>query len=335
PRALVAWFDGLCGERLHCAALLHPDHSRRSRRRPARPPAAAAFGHFSSFAQGMAFPHRRRGGRPPPHLRRGIAPPFARTDRLGAAHEHRGRREWRSTVAAGLVADPPRRARRPRTARADAILRARQYTGHCRHVRISRPGRLTPTDDPGGALGLLPPQPLPTLDLGRHLLAPAVRGTPRGTSPHAARLARPIRPPEAALDPRGPAAPHRPLRIRRGEFRNWLGRQDSNLRMPVPKTGALPLGYAPAGACRTGGRSGAYTGRVRRWKGGWGRGSEPAKMAQWTNPRSAISTRTFITIPPTSSSQGSSPQRSRNAFLSPSGTSTSVQSAPTRAAASS
>jgi hypothetical protein len=25
----------------------------------------------------------------------------------------------------------------------------------------------------------------------------------------------------------------------------WLGREDSNLRMPVPKTGALPLGYAP------------------------------------------------------------------------------------------
>lgn len=25
----------------------------------------------------------------------------------------------------------------------------------------------------------------------------------------------------------------------------WLGRKDSNLRMPVPKTGALPLGYAP------------------------------------------------------------------------------------------
>jgi hypothetical protein len=30
----------------------------------------------------------------------------------------------------------------------------------------------------------------------------------------------------------------------------WLGRQDSNLRMPVPKTGALPLGYAPAGRLR-------------------------------------------------------------------------------------
>jgi len=28
----------------------------------------------------------------------------------------------------------------------------------------------------------------------------------------------------------------------------WLGRKDSNLRMPVPKTGALPLGYAPARA---------------------------------------------------------------------------------------
>jgi hypothetical protein len=25
----------------------------------------------------------------------------------------------------------------------------------------------------------------------------------------------------------------------------WLGRVDSNQRMPVPKTGALPLGYAP------------------------------------------------------------------------------------------
>src|SRR3990167_10749934 len=25
----------------------------------------------------------------------------------------------------------------------------------------------------------------------------------------------------------------------------WLGREDSNLRMPVPKTGALPLGYVP------------------------------------------------------------------------------------------
>ncbi len=25
----------------------------------------------------------------------------------------------------------------------------------------------------------------------------------------------------------------------------WLGRQDSNLRMLIPKTSALPLGYAP------------------------------------------------------------------------------------------
>ncbi len=25
----------------------------------------------------------------------------------------------------------------------------------------------------------------------------------------------------------------------------WLGREDSNLRMAVPKTAALPLGYAP------------------------------------------------------------------------------------------
>jgi hypothetical protein len=27
--------------------------------------------------------------------------------------------------------------------------------------------------------------------------------------------------------------------------RDWLGRQDSNLRMPDPKSGALPLGDAP------------------------------------------------------------------------------------------
>ena len=29
------------------------------------------------------------------------------------------------------------------------------------------------------------------------------------------------------------------------ELMLWLGRKDSNLRMPEPKTGALPLGYAP------------------------------------------------------------------------------------------
>ncbi len=28
-------------------------------------------------------------------------------------------------------------------------------------------------------------------------------------------------------------------------IKKWLGRKDSNLRMPDPKTGALPLGYAP------------------------------------------------------------------------------------------
>ncbi len=28
--------------------------------------------------------------------------------------------------------------------------------------------------------------------------------------------------------------------------KRWLGRQDSNLRMPIPKTGALPLGDAPS-----------------------------------------------------------------------------------------
>gem|GEM_PF-3259381 len=41
------------------------------------------------------------------------------------------------------------------------------------------------------------------------------------------------------------------LRCRRGDQAlgptvRWLGWQDSNLRMPVPKTGALPLGYTPS-----------------------------------------------------------------------------------------
>ena len=34
---------------------------------------------------------------------------------------------------------------------------------------------------------------------------------------------------------------HFPLTMPSG----WLGRQGSNLRMPIPKTGALPLGHAP------------------------------------------------------------------------------------------
>jgi hypothetical protein len=34
-------------------------------------------------------------------------------------------------------------------------------------------------------------------------------------------------------------------------LKNWLGREDSNLRMPESKSGALPLGYAPS-ICRMG-----------------------------------------------------------------------------------
>ena len=35
------------------------------------------------------------------------------------------------------------------------------------------------------------------------------------------------------------------LRIERNQYLEWLGREDSNLRMPESKSGALPLGYAP------------------------------------------------------------------------------------------
>ena len=41
------------------------------------------------------------------------------------------------------------------------------------------------------------------------------------------------------------------VEIVRFDVHNWLGREDSNLRMPDPKTGALPLGYAPAGISET------------------------------------------------------------------------------------
>ena len=41
----------------------------------------------------------------------------------------------------------------------------------------------------------------------------------------------------------------RAFRIKSGVFSRdctaWLGREDSNLRMPESKSGALPLGYAP------------------------------------------------------------------------------------------
>ena len=39
--------------------------------------------------------------------------------------------------------------------------------------------------------------------------------------------------------------PTRPPPACRETGKSWLGREDSNLRMAVPKTAALPLGYAP------------------------------------------------------------------------------------------
>ena len=47
-------------------------------------------------------------------------------------------------------------------------------------------------------------------------------------------------PPGGAIANRSVAFPLEP--------EEWLGRLDSNQRMAVPKTAALPLGYAPASA---------------------------------------------------------------------------------------
>ncbi len=58
---------------------------------------------------------------------------------------------------------------------------------------------------------------------------------------------------------------HRPARLpaRSPDPENcWLGRQDSNLRMPVPKTGALPLGDAPAGGALLAERAGRARGQI-------------------------------------------------------------------------
>src|SRR5260370_37907994 len=38
---------------------------------------------------------------------------------------------------------------------------------------------------------------------------------------------------------------NRQTKVCRTSLKNWLGRKASNLRMPDPKTGALPLGDAP------------------------------------------------------------------------------------------
>src|SRR3546814_2513125 len=53
-----------------------------------------------------------------------------------------------------------------------------------------------------------------------------------------------------------------PLGHQRSHCNCWLGRQGSNLRMPVPKTGALPLGYAPAEAAPKG-RSEEHTSELQ------------------------------------------------------------------------
>ena len=49
---------------------------------------------------------------------------------------------------------------------------------------------------------------------------------------------------------------HTPMKARRIHLcheADWLGRQDSNLGMAIPKTAALPLGDAPTGSAANGG----------------------------------------------------------------------------------
>ena len=50
------------------------------------------------------------------------------------------------------------------------------------------------------------------------------------------------------LEDIGPIGHIGPISIKLA-IQSWLGRVDSNQRMPVPKTGALPLGYAPVSVC--------------------------------------------------------------------------------------
>ena len=38
---------------------------------------------------------------------------------------------------------------------------------------------------------------------------------------------------------------HSKFLFHKKRLKKWLGREDSNLRMPAPKAGALPLGDAP------------------------------------------------------------------------------------------
>ncbi len=54
-----------------------------------------------------------------------------------------------------------------------------------------------------------------------------------------------------------------------GKLGKWLGRLDSNQGMAVPKTAALPLGYAPTRADRRGGEEGSVAGRCPLAKAAW------------------------------------------------------------------
>src|SRR5947209_10313910 len=71
----------------------------------------------------------------------------------------------------------------------------------------------------------------------------------------------------------------------------WLGRQDSNLRMPVPKTGALPLGDAPAGGPMCG-RGAAYTRECAQRK----RRAYDPPLARSSNGRLRLASTTLASI---------------------------------------
>ena len=71
--------------------------------------------------------------------------------------------------------------------------------------------------------------------------------------------------------------------VRSRALETWLGRQDSNLRMPIPKTGALPLGDAPAGGPQMLGRAGLYP-PIAQLEGGGSENGAPYIDAMTDSP---------------------------------------------------
>jgi len=158
----------------------------------------------------LVLPNGRAGRRSAAHLCRWFASPVSRTPGVGETAEHGSTGQRRSTIAQGIAPHFGRRTARATPPAAYRFCGSREHSRRSRHLRISCSGRLSPSDDARGTLGLLQANAFRAVG-GRW---PAVMGTHRRPAGRVARgnprLSRPQRPQETALDTGGSAARDRP-----------------------------------------------------------------------------------------------------------------------------